>query len=469
MKIVIVGGGMLGIHIARALIDEKRDVVIIEKDPENARVASNELDCIVINDDGIRPEALRKAGVMEASWFLALSGSDEVNIVSCGLVAVESPKIRTIARIENPFYSDLSLAQRKAFGLDLMINPDLAAADMVARIVDEGFAEDVVPLHDGRIQMRHIEVNAANRFIDKTLREIRGLSDEDFLIAAVVRGGNLDIPTGDYRILAHDQLYVLGTPDGLDRLLGSVAGIRQDARRVLVIGATKISERLIQSLIDNRRINNRGFIGLLKGLFTGKRIITFIDASKQEGKRFASAFQGIEVINGDSADEGLLEAAGIDKADLVVCATESQTYNILTAQLAKTLGAVKSVAITMNDRYLSLGATLDVDALVNIKNVVAAAVLELVRRGHIRTIHDFFEDDVEIVELVIAPDSPASGKRLLELSLPKGALVAYAIKNEQMVVPRGDTVLQSSDTVAFIVRKSAISGLELAFGGRFGD
>jgi trk system potassium uptake protein TrkA len=181
MKIVIAGGGMLGIQIAHQLIDEKHDVVIIEKDAEAARVASNELDCMVINNDGSRPEVLREAGVAGAAWYLALTGSDEVNIVSCGLVALESPKIRTVARVENPFYSELSLVQRRAFGLDVLINPALAAADTVARIVEEGFAEDVVPLHDGRLQLRYLEASAIQGFVDRTLQEIRNAKPEHWM------------------------------------------------------------------------------------------------------------------------------------------------------------------------------------------------------------------------------------------------------------------------------------------------
>jgi len=469
MKIVIVGGGMIGLHIARELIDEKRDVVLIEKDAEAAKVASNELDCLVINDDGSRPEVLREAGVAGATWFLALTGSDEVNIVSCGLVAVEAKGIRTVARVDNSFYSDLSRAQRKALGLDVLINPAIETADTVARIVDEGFAEDVVPLHDGRLQLRFIEAEKAPGFLGKSLREIRSAADRDFLLAAVIRDGALDIPTGDYGIEPGDRLYLLGAPEDLDALLGPVAGVRKASRRVLVIGATKISERLIRDLVLTDSGSASGVVGALKGLFRGKRRITFIDASREAGKRFARSFQGIETIHGDSSAEGFLEQAGVGKADLVVCATESQTYNVLTAQLAKNLGAAKSAAITLNDRYQTLNSILDVDALVSVKSVVAATVLELVRKAHIRTIHGFFEDDVEIVELTVGTDSPAAGKKLVDLSLPKGALVAYAVKGDRLVVPKGQTRLDRGDTVAFIVRKNGIPGLELAFGGRLGD
>ncbi len=125
---------MIGIHIARELIEEKRDVVIIEKNPDIARRVDNELDCLVINEDGSQPETLRKAGASVSSWFIALTGSDEVNIVACGLVSAESPSVRTIARVESPFYTSLSTAQQKTFGLDVLINPAMEAARSIIRI-----------------------------------------------------------------------------------------------------------------------------------------------------------------------------------------------------------------------------------------------------------------------------------------------------------------------------------------------
>jgi len=157
MKIIIVGAGMIGLHIARELIEEKRDIVIIEKDPDVARRAGNDLDCMVLNEDGSRPETLRKAGAATADWFLALTGSDEVNIVACGMVAAESPAIRTVARVASPFYSSLSKAQRDAFGLDVLINPTAETANAVDHFIREGFAEDIMPLHEGRLQLRLVK------------------------------------------------------------------------------------------------------------------------------------------------------------------------------------------------------------------------------------------------------------------------------------------------------------------------
>lgn len=468
MRIVLLGAGMIGIHIARELIEEKREVVLIEKDTDAATMASSELDCLVINDDGSKPEVLRKAGAARSDWFLALTGSDEVNIVACGLVAAESSAVRTVARVESSFYSSLSPVQRKAFGLDMLVNPTMETASAVVRIVDEGFAEDVIPLHGGKLQLRYLPAKSIEGYAGHSLKQIRQSREADFLVAAIVKPYGLLIPDGDYVIDAEDMFYLLGTPAGLDRVAGAIAGVREAARRVIIIGATKIGARLIEALSRRGVERARGLGALIKRALDKRRQIVVLESNREHAKSLAKVFQGIDIIHSDSSEEGVLEKAGADKADLVVCATESQTFNILTAQLAKTLGAKKSVAVALNDRYKSLSSVLEVDALVSVKSVVAATMLELVRRAHIRTIHDFYEDDVELVELSLGKDSLVSGKPLKELSLPKGVLVGFAFQGDTIVVPTGDTVLQGGDVVGFIARKGSIAGLERIFGGARG-
>jgi trk system potassium uptake protein TrkA len=462
MKVVIIGAGMIGLHIAHELIDERRDVVLVEKDPEAARKASDELDCLVINEDGSRPETLRKAGASDAAWFLALTGSDEVNIVACGLVSAESPTVRTLARVENPFYSSLSEAQRRAFGLHVIINPDAETADAIGRIVEDGFAEDVVPLHGGRLQLRTVEASSVPAFIGKSLKEAKSGAGKGVLVASVVRSRGMIVPDGDFVVESSDILYLLGTPGTLDGFLGQIAGVKTEAKRILVIGATSVGERLVERFLA------RSKAGFLSRLVGKKRVVTLLDSSSGAAKRIARSHQGVEVIQGDSSEEGVLERAGIERADLVVCATESQAFNVLTAQLAKELGAKKSLAITLNDRYMVLGSSLDVDALVSVKDVVAAAVLETVRRANIRTIHGFYEDDVELVELRVDAASDVSGRSLKEIVLPKGVLVAFVLQADEMLVPTGATVLNGGDVIGLVARKQGIAVLERVFGGQRG-
>lgn len=469
MRIVLLGAGSVGIQIARELIAENRDVVIIERDSELARLADNELDCIVLNEDGSRPETLRKAEVHLADWFIALTGSDAVNIVACGLVAAESPNTRTIARMETSFYNALSNAQKKTFGLDYLVNPAMETAISLARIVVEGFAEKVTPLHDGALQLRMVEAENMPGYLGKTLGEISHDALAHYLIATVVRDGSIIVPKGDFKIRHGDRLYVLGPPKVLDAALGTIEGLADIPRRIVILGAGRISERLVVLLHTRRKATIRAIGGLFQRLFNQKTDITLIDSDERDCKRFAQNFQDITVLNADSAEEGVLEDAGVGRADLFIAATDSQSKNIITAQLAKVLGAKKTMAVTMNHRFLPLGPGLDIDSYVCSNDAIAASVLETVRKGHIRTIYTFYEDSVEIVELKIDPRSPVAGKILRTIDLPREVLVAFVHHDSVFTVPNGNTVLNAGDMIALVVPKDRISELEEIFGDSNGE
>ncbi len=477
MRIVIVGAGSIGKQIARELVNEKRDVVVIEKNAETARIADNELDCLVINDDGSRPEVLRQVSAGTADWFIALTGSDAVNLVACGLVAAESSKTRTIARVETPFYAALSPAQQKTFGLDFLLNPAQETARSLIRIIGEGFAESVVPLHQGDLQLRSVPATFLESYIGKTLGEIRHSSIKHFIIAAVVRNGSIIIPKGDCRIEEHDFLYVLGPPDSLNGLLGAISGLDDQARRILILGASKIAERFLDSFRDalasgepiseNKRKSRLS--RFIRRVFVRQPEMTLLEMAEGEAKRMLQTYQDIHVVCGDSSDEGVLEGAGISRADLFIAATDSQSKNILTAQLAKVLGVKKSIAITYNERFLPLRNSIEVDSLISLNDSVAAAVLEIVRKAHIRTIFSFFEDEVEIVELTVGKDSPVSGKKLKTIDLPRDVLIAFVTKFGEIIVPNGETELEDGDEIGLVTRKDYMGILESIFGGTHGN
>ncbi len=465
MRIVIVGAGLVGTSIARELIKEKHDVVMIEQNPETARLVDNELDCLIINDDGSRPETLRSARIDTADWFISMTGSDSVNIVACGLVSAESKGTRTIARVETPFYSALSEVQRETFGIDWLVNPAQEAARQLVRIVAQGFAGAVYPLHNGALQLRTVMSAALPGFVGHTLGDLRQSALRHFLVAAVVRDGAIIVPKGDCRIEADDRLYVLGQPDSLDALLGKVHGLDDAIRHVLVLGATKISEWIIEYLDSEESV-----AGARRGksvrLFRRKPSITLMDFMSDSCKRFSREYQRVQVICADSSEPGALEAAGVDRTDLFVAATGSQSKNFMAAQLAKHLGAKKAIAIAENERLFSLQHKLELDAVVSANDAVSAAVLEIVRKAHMRTIFGFYEDDVEIVELLVDASSPVAGLSLRDVVLPADVLIAFIIKGGEFIVPSGETVLTGGDEIGLVTRKQHITALESIFGGR---
>jgi len=194
--------------------------------------------------------------------------------------------------------------------------------------------------------------------------------------------------------------------------------------------------------------------------------ITVIDDSREQAKKFARRFPGITIINRDLVEEDALEREGAGSADLVVCATQAQSYNVLTAQLAKDLGARRAIALLVNNSFMRLAPKLGLDALVSMRSVVATSILNIVRKANIRTLHSFHEDDVELVELSILEDSPAASRRVRDLGLPKGALAAFVLHGDQSVIPTGNTVVSPGDTIGILTKKGQIKRLEEVFGGR---
>ena len=467
MKIVIVGAGMVGASIARELVEEKKDVILIERNPEKARFASNALDCLVLNEDGIDPEVLKRAGTADADWFISLLGADEANIVACGIVSAAFPKPSTIARVRSSYYGSLGAASKSFLGVDHVINPEIEAADTIVRAAREGSSGEMLPLQDARIRLRSIQAADDPRLLGRTIQQIRMDIGLDFLIPAVVRDGGITLPAGDFEIRSGDLVYLLAEPLVLDAILGPSAEPMNDIRKVLIVGATTVGERVVENLLRSGQnaIHPWSRLFSVFSKNSGPEI-TLIDDNREQSKRFAHRFPSISIVNRDLIDEDALEREGAGNSDLVVCVTQAQSYNILTAQLAKELGARRAIALLINNSFLRLAPKLDLDAMVSMKTVMASSILNIVRRANIRTLHAFHEDDVELVELSILEDSPAASRKVRELGLPKGALVAFVLHGNASAIPTGDTQILPGDTVGILTKKGLIQKLEEVFGGR---
>lgn len=467
MKIVIVGAGMVGSYIARELVEEKKDVILIEKDPETARFASNALDCLVLNEDGIDPEALRKAGTADADWFIALMGADEANIVACGIVSSAFPKPRTIARVRSSYYGSFGTASKGFLGVDHAINPDIEAAATIVRAAREGISGEMLPLEEARIRLHAIIASSDERFPGRSIQEVRKSIGLDFLVPAVVRDGSLTVPGGDFLIRDGDLVYLLAEPAVLDALVGAAAEPLKEIRKVFLIGATGVGERVVEELLTPVHDKKHPWSRLFS-IFTKRHghEITVIDESREQAKRFARRFPGISIVNHDLLEENALEREGAGNADLVVCATQSQTYNILTAQLAKDLGARRAIALMINNTFLNVAHRLDLDALVSMQTVVATSILNIVRKANIRTLYAFHEDSVELVELSIQEGSPVANLRIRDMGLPKGALAAFVLHGSASTIPTGNTVVYPGDVVGILTKKGQIRRLEEVFGGK---
>mgnify|MGYP000959685133 CR=1 FL=1 len=463
MKIIIVGAGLVGMHIAKELTQEDKDVILIEKNNETARIVANELDCMSINDDGSRLDVLQKVGIEDCDFFIALTGVDEVNMITCGMVASRFAKPKTIARVRNPYYRTLLSDLRSFLGIDYIINPEIESAEEIVRSLEEGVTKDVFNVIDDRLQMRILQVKEESSYVGKTIQQIRKELDKEFLIPALGRNNTVLIPSGETEIKAYDQLYFLGSPDTLDMILGAI-NKRTNLKKIGIIGGTRTGEFIINSLKQDIQRYHSGWKAFFSFLAKPSNLsITVLESSKDRAKALCQLFPDITVIHRDIGEEDVLEKEEFSQFDVVVSVTESQSLNIINAMFAKQIGVNKAIALVFDSSYLRLSSLVPIDNIISLKSSVVNSILRLVRRGNIQTIHTFYEYDLELLRLTLSPTAKPVGKQVKDLNLPKDALILFILRGEENLVPSGSTVLKAGDLLGFIVKKDVISKLETIF------
>ncbi|MHB0897051.1 MAG: NAD-binding protein [Spirochaetales bacterium] len=470
MKVIIVGAGTLGIQIARELVAENRDIVIVERNPDIAKGIANELDCMVQEGDGENLDVLTEAGTADADWFIALTGSDDANIVACGIVAEAFSHPKTIARVRSNYFGSFHSSKRRILGVDHILNPEAETASAVARIIFRGMSPETIDVKEAGIQLRRLTASEDKRFPGKSLQEIRAQVGRDFMIAAVIRAGEFITPTGQFILQSSDIVYLLGEPGELDRLFGQTIHPSLRLKFLVFFGATALCRSVLKELgvpgpeeASLKKMKESGRASTALSLL-GNPVIKVIDENREMAKTVAREFPDAEVVCRGLSDEFLIEEEGVGRANIVLCLTPSQSDNLVTAQVAKHSGAKHVLAVVFNDLYMRLEGTVNIDALVNQKSVVAGAILDIVRKAHIRRLHVFTEGDFELVELSVGAEFDREGSCIKDLGLPKGILVAFVIHEGTTLIPTGDTKIRANDTVGLMLPKEQISRLESLFG-----
>ncbi len=449
MKIVISGSGEVGFHLAEQLVTSHQDVVLIEKDPLRAKFVADHLDCMVVQGEGSNPETLAEAGVDGADTFIAVSNLDEVNIVSCLVVANEFKVKTKIARVRSIQYRRSGILKNSLLGIDYVVNPEIEAARAIMNIVAHGATGEVLVFEGTDIQLRNIFVDEISPFRDKSLREIRKEIHHNFIIAGINRDDEVIIPYGDTRISEGDRVYLVSSHRNMERILARTGRFRHKLHNVVVVGGGKIGCYVTEFLLG-----------------TG-RSVKIVEKDYKHCKYLAERFPDALVINEDISDEKLFEDEQLYTSDLIVTTTHDEALNMLTAIYAKSLGVRRVVPVVNKSSYLNIADKLGIDATVSPKASSVSAILKYVRRGNIKQVYSIFDGRAEAIEFAVNSSSRIAGKMVKELQLPNGSLVVAVNRPEgggsKNFVPNGEFVIEAGDNVITFAKAEQVASLEELF------
>jgi trk system potassium uptake protein TrkA len=467
MKVVIVGAGAVGFQLARQLIAEQRDVVLIEKDPPHASFASQRLDCMVLNGIGNNVEMLREAGTDKADFFVAVTDSDEVNMISCALAATEFDQPQTIARVRNIDYASTGTAGRSFLGIDYIVNPEIEAADAIIRSIERGATSDVMLFERAGVQMRHINVDRSSYFKDKSLQEINRHFQFSFLVAVIVRQNDYIIPSGNTVIREGDLLYIVATEGNFEGLFNYLGKKKQELKRIVMIGGGKIGSLILEHFFGRPKRKSAGVVRRLVGGFSGpKPSVKVVERDYGKSKAVSERFPDALVIHADISDEGIFEEEHFANSDLVIAATDNQELNIVSAVYGKNLGIRRAVVLVNKLNYAKIAANVGIDVTVSIKNAVVNSILKIIRRGKVRSLHSISDGRVEILEITVDEGSLGDGNRIEDIKLPQASLIVSVARGDEHVIPHGGYVLQSGDNIIIITKKEFVDRVQGLFSAR---
>jgi len=444
LKIIIIGAGEVGFHIASHLALENKDVVIVDKNANALRRVSDNLDVQVLQGSGSSPTVLEEAGLRSAEIMLAVTNSDEANLVACLVANIVSPSTKKLARIRNADYDDYHGTFREnAPYIDTVINPDIEVVKTIDRMMTVPGAVDVGEFADGRIKFVGIKVDEDSPLNRVQLIDLPGRLDGiRLLIAAIMRDEELIIPRGKDRLMAGDLVYFITASEQLETTLATLGKQEEPLRRVLIIGGGRIGYRLA-SVLEERNLSCK-----------------IIEKDSAKCDRLADRLNKAVVLHGDGSDQSLLAEENVGDMDTVVTLTNDEETNILASLLTRRMGIRKCITRISKFSYFPLMATIGIEQVVSPRLSAINSIIQHVRRGKVLSAMSIKGEQAEIMEAVAMETSAIVGKPLRSVGIPKGALVAAVMRQDHIIIPSGETVIEPDDRIIIVSRREAIPQVE---------
>lgn len=440
---IVLSAGVLGFHLARRLSREDHDVVVIDRREEYVRRAQESLDVAVIQGEGSKPSVLLDAGLERADMLVAVTASDETNIVACLIAQTLNRDVVRIARLGDPAYlGEAGIIDKAALDIQLVISPEQDVARAVGLLAEVPGASDVLEFVDGRVMVVGLRVDQGSPADGKPIGALTWLDREQALLAGVYRDELIYAPSPDMGIQAGDTLFVVTTRESTRRVVTRLGKRWIRTRRVMIAGGTKtgvaVARRLTAAGVRTR----------------------IIEPDVELCDRLVEEVGETVVLNGDPLDQDLLENEGVEHMDLFVGATGDEQQNVFAALLAKHLGARRVVALVDTAQHVPFAMRIGVDVVLSPMLTALGPLMQFVRRGKVVTVGTLREELVEGIEFIASEESDIVGMPLGLIHMPRGSLVGAVLRGEQVIIPDGNTVVQVGDRVVLFARPQLVPRLQ---------
>ncbi len=448
-RIIIVGCGKVGHSLVEQLSYEGHDITVVDTSEQVISDITDSFDVMGIQGSGLSLNLLIEAGLPQADVLIAVTGSDEVNLLCCVLARKTGDHLAAIARVRSPEFSEELPYLRQQLGLSMIINPDLEASRQIARIISRPQAITVSAFAKGHAELVRFRIPDGNRLCGKSIMDLGELFSFGFLVCAVERNGAVSIPRGTFLLQAGDQITILAKTKDVHRIFENIGMKTGAVHSCLVVGGGKTSYYLAQQLLE-QHIDVR-----------------IIEANPQRCEELSLLLPGAVVVCGNGSDEQLLREERIETAEAFVALTGIDEENILMSLYARKIPGLKTITkinrITFNDVIddLNLGS------VVYPKYICAEEITAYVRArsnsigSNVETLYHLFENRVEALEFRICKGSPVTGKPIMSLKLKDNLLIACISRRGKIIFPRGQDTIEEDDNVIIVTTHTGLNDISM--------
>jgi trk system potassium uptake protein TrkA len=451
MKILVLGAGQVGRTAAQALSrEEANEVTVVDVNEEVLRELQDRFDVRTVVGNAALPTVLEAAGAAEAEIIVALTSSDEVNLVACDVAFTLFRTPTKIARIRAAEYASRpELFRPGGLSVDVIISPEQLVTEYVERLIHHPGTLQVLDFADGKVRLVGVHTRRGGLLVGHPLRELaKHLPNMEVRVVAIYRDGRALSPEGDTVIADGDEVFFLAARDDIRRAMAEMRHGDDPARRVMIAGGGHIGFRLAKTLEKTNQVK-------------------LIERDARRARKISELLEQAIVLHGDAADEELLIEENIDSSDVFAAVTNSEEANILSAMLAKRLGAHKVMALINKPSYTELVESSSIDIAISPQTITIGSLLAYVRRGDVVRVHALRRGAAEALEAIVHGDERSSrvvGKTVGEIPLPEGASIGAVVRGDEVIMAHHDTRVRADDhVILFLADRRHLEAVERLF------